>query len=169
MEWTNSIEAKTRFTLVFASIKKSDENMLLLDKQLLKFLLVGIANTLVGCGLMFILYNCFGISYWFSSACNYLTGGILSYFLNKYFTFQNKQKSLKQVIYFIVNLAICYFLAYFIAKKSVYFILSTQSEKFRDNVALLSGMCIYTALNYLGQRLIVFNHKENSTKNEALK
>jgi hypothetical protein len=34
---------------------------------------------------------------------------------------------------------------------------------------LLSGMCIYTALNYLGQRFIVFNHKENSTKNEALK
>ena len=118
---------------------------------------------------MFVLYNCFGISYWFSSACNYLTGGILSYFLNKYFTFQNKQKSLRQIILFIINLAICYFLAYFIAKKSVYFILSTQSEKFRDNVALLSGMCIYTALNYLGQRLIVFNQKENSPQNEALK
>ena len=67
MELTNSIEAKTRFTLVFASMEKSDENMLLLDKQLLKFLLVGIASTLVGCGLMFVLYNCFGISYWFSS------------------------------------------------------------------------------------------------------
>ena len=148
---------------------ESDENMLLLDKQLLKFLLVGIANTLVGCGLMFLLYNYFGISYWISSAFNYITGGILSYFLNKYFTFQNKQKSMKQIIYFIVNLAICYFLAYFVAWKSVYFILSTQSEKFRDNVALLSGMCIYTALNYLGQRLIVFNQKENSPQNEALK
>lgn len=169
MEWTNSIEAKTSVKRVFASVKKSDENMLLLDKQLLKFLLVGIANTLVGCGLMFLLYYCFGISYWISSACNYLTGGILSYFLNKYFTFQNKQKSFKQIIYFIINIAICYFLAYFVAKKSVSFILSTQSEKFRDTVALLSGMCIFTALNYLGQRLIVFNHKENSTKNEALK
>ena len=141
--------------------------MLLLDKQLLKFLLVGIANTIVGCGLMFLLYNCFGISYWISSSCNYVVGGILSYFLNKYFTFKNNQKSLKQIIYFIINLAACYFLAYFVAKKSVYHILSNQSEKIRDNVALLTGMCIYTALNYLGQRLIVFNQKENLNKNEA--
>lgn len=143
--------------------------MVFFDKHLLKFLIVGVANTIVGCGLMFLLYNCFGLSYWISSVCNYITGGILSYFLNKYFTFQNKQKSFKQIVYFVINLAICYFLAYFVAKKFVYLLLSTQSEKIRDNIALLSGMCLYTALNYLGQRLIVFNTKENLNNKEVQK
>jgi len=134
--------------------------MLLVDKKLLKFLLVGVINTLFGCGLMFLLYNCIGASYWISSACNYIVGGLISFFLNKYFTFQNKQKSYRQVVVFILNLAICYFIAYFVAKKAVYWLLESQPEKIRDNAALLVGMCLYTALNYIGQRLFVFEEKK---------
>lgn len=130
------------------------------DKKFLKFILVGIINTLIGSGLMFLLYNCFGISYWVSSAANYVIGGIFSYFLNKYFTFQNKQKSFFQIILFILNLLICYLLAYFIAKKMVYYLLQNQPLKIRDNISLFAGMLFYTALNYLGQRLIVFKFKK---------
>ncbi len=139
--------------------------MSLIDRKLLKFLFVGIINTIIGCGLMFLLYNCFNISYWIASACNYVAGGIISYFLNKYFTFKNTNKSIKQIIYFIINIALCYFIAYFLAEKSIYYILSSQSQKLKDNLALVCGMCIYTGLNYLGQRLIVFNSSEN--KNEV--
>lgn len=131
----------------------------LIDRTLLKFLMVGVVNTIVGCGLMFVLYDLFGVSYWISSACNYIAGGIVSFFLNKFFTFKNTQKSLSQVILFMLNLAVCYFLAYFVAQKAVYLFLSAASEKFRGNVALLVGMCLYTALNYLGQRLLVFRTK----------
>lgn len=138
----------------------------LIDKKLLKFLLVGIANTIVGCGIMFLLYNIAGFSYWISSACNYVAGGILSYFLNKYFTFQNKQKSIKQVILFILNLAVCYFIAYFCAKKAVYYLLANSPEKLRGNIALFSGMCLYTGLNYIGQRLLVFKSKNDNKEVE---
>lgn len=62
----------------------------LLDKTVLRFLLVGVVNTLVGAGLMFLLYNVANCSYWLSSAANYVVGGIVSFFLNKYFTFENK-------------------------------------------------------------------------------
>lgn len=41
--------------------------MLLIDEKLLRFFAVGVANTLVGAGLMFVLYNYFGASYWISS------------------------------------------------------------------------------------------------------
>lgn len=138
----------------------------LIDKKLLKFLLVGIANTIVGCGIMFLLYNVAGVSYWLSSACNYVAGGILSYFLNKYFTFQNKQKSIKQILLFIINLAVCYFLAYFCAKKAVYYLLANSTEKLRGNIALFSGMCLYTGLNYIGQRLLVFKSKNENKEVE---
>lgn len=60
----------------------------LIDKTVLRFLLVGVVNTLVGCGLMFLLYNLAGWSYRSSSAANYVAGGgVASFFLNKYFTF----------------------------------------------------------------------------------
>ena len=41
--------------------------MVLIDKKLIKFLIVGVINTLVGSGLMFLLYNLLGVSYWISS------------------------------------------------------------------------------------------------------
>ena len=56
-----------------------------IDKELFKFILVGIANTLFGTAIMFGMYNLLGCNYYVSSACNYIFGSILSYFLNKYF------------------------------------------------------------------------------------
>ena len=81
------------------------------DKKFLKFCLVGAANTLVGAGVMFLLYNVAYCSYTFSSAMNYVVGSILSYFLNKYFTFEVKEYSVKQVLRYWalwLSLPICY-------------------------------------------------------------
>ncbi|WP_298533317.1 GtrA family protein [uncultured Treponema sp.] len=130
--------------------------MKIIDAKLLKFLFVGVLNTIFGAGIMFLLYNVFGCSYWVSSVCNYVFGGILSFFLNKFFTFQNKQKSLRQIILFALTILFCYLIAYIGAKNLVYQILASQSLKIRDNAAMFIGMCIYTALNYLAQRFIVF-------------
>ena len=43
-----------------------------IDIKLLKFLIVGIVNTIVGMTIMFGLYNFLGVSYWVSSATNYI-------------------------------------------------------------------------------------------------
>ena len=109
--------------------------MNLIDQKLLKFLAVGVINTIVGAGVMFLLYNVFEVSYWISSACNYIVGGTVSFFLNKFFTFKNNQKSLKQVVLFILTLAVCYFIAYIAAKKIIYFTFSTSPEKIKGNIA----------------------------------
>lgn len=130
-----------------------------LDMTTIKFLLVGVVNTIVGTGLMFLLYNVFSVSYWISSASNYIVGSIVSYFLNKYFTFQNKEKSWKQVLVFALNITCCYLLAYGAAKPAVEYILSGAGEKVQGNVSMLVGMGLFLVLNYLGQRLIVFRHK----------
>lgn len=130
-----------------------------LDITTLKFLLVGVVNTIVGTGLMFLLYNVFSVSYWISSATNYIVGSIVSYFLNKYFTFQNQEKSWKQVLVFALNITCCYLLAYGAAKPAVEYILSGAGEKVQGNVSMLVGMGLFLVLNYLGQRLIVFRHK----------
>ena len=128
----------------------------LFDLKLLKFLIVGVINTLVGAGTMFLLYNLAHWNYWVSSACNYVAGGICSYLLNKFFTFKNKEKSLKQIIQFVVLLVICYFIAYIGAKYIIYWIFNTKSLEIKDNITMLTGEILYMGLNYLGQRLIVF-------------
>ena len=131
----------------------------LMDPTMFKFLLVGVFNTLVGCGTMFLLYNLAGCSYWLSSAANYIVGGVVSFFLNKYFTFQNHERSWKQVIRFAVNVAVCYLLAYGIAKPLTLHVLAGQPVNIQENVAMLAGMCLYTALNYVGQRFWAFRSK----------
>ena len=55
------------------------------DKTFMKFVIVGIVNTIVGTTIMFVFYNVFGLSYWISSASNYFFGSICSYILNKHF------------------------------------------------------------------------------------
>lgn len=130
--------------------------MKLIDVKLVKFLIVGVVNTAIGAGVMFLLYNQAHCSYWLSSACNYIAGGIVSFLLNKYFTFKNTQKSLRQIGLFVFNLAVCYIAAYVLAKWMIYRMFANQSENMKDNIALFLGMCIYTGLNYIGQRLVVF-------------
>lgn len=131
------------------------------DPSMLRFLLVGVVNTLVGAGIMFMLYNLAGCSYWLSSAANYIVGGVVSYFLNKYYTFKNTERSWKQVLRFALNVAVCWLLAYGIAKPLALRLLAGFDEKLQTNAAMLAGLCLYTALNYLGQRFFAFRAKED--------
>ena len=95
-----------------------------IDGTVPRFLLVGVINTLVGCGAMFLLYNLAHWSYWLSSAANYLLGGIVSFFLNKYFTFRKREWSWGQAVRFAVNVAACWLLAYGLAKPAMGALLS---------------------------------------------
>lgn len=131
------------------------------DAKLLKFLLVGVVNTLVGSAIMFGLYNFAGVNYWGASAANYILTSILSYFLNKYFTFRSQGNSLREILRFALNIAVCYTIAYGVAKPLVLRALSSTTEQVRDNVAMLVGMCLFTGLNYLGQRFFAFAEKKD--------
>lgn len=131
-----------------------------LDFTTIKFIIVGIINTMVGTSVMFILYNIFSVGYWMSSAANYIIGSIVSYFLNKYFTFQNREKSFKQIILFVINISLCYLIAYGVAKPMVAFILNQYNEKIQGNISMLVGMGLFVILNYFGQRLVVFRQSE---------
>jgi len=137
---------------------------MLFDRTLARFLIVGCINTLAGSALMFTLYNLAGFSYWTSSALNYFLTSILSFFLNKYFTFKVKHWSVKMVTAFIVTIAVSYLIAYGAAKPVIYHILGNYSQKIRDNISMITGMCLFTAINYLGQRFAAFRIKETEEK-----
>lgn len=130
------------------------------DVTAVKFILVGIVNTIVGTGIMFFLYNFCSVNYWISSASNYFVGSIVSYFLNKYFTFKSTEHSAQQIFKFIIHISVCYFIAYGVAKPMVTMFLTGIGEKVKGNVAMLVGMCLFVLLNYLGQRFYVFREKK---------
>jgi len=129
------------------------------DRKLLKFILVGVINTVVGSTIIFILFNLVGFGYWLSSACGYIFTTILSFFLNKYFTFGVRHWSAFIIVAFIATIAFSYLVAYGIARPVVNFLLHDSSQWVRENVALLTGIFLFTGINYLGQRLIVFREK----------
>lgn len=129
------------------------------DKTFFRYIMVGIANTVFGTAIMFIFYNVFHFSYWVSSASNYFFGSILSYLLNKYFTFRFHEKGWASLWRFILNILICYLIAYGIAKPLMKWLLNDCSKTVQENIAMLTGMCLFVLLNYLGQRYFTFIHK----------
>lgn len=143
----------------------------ILDSSFVRFLIVGVINTLVGTAVMFGLYNLAGlhewgkIGYWLSTIGNYTVGSVVSFFLNKHFTFKNKEKGRAVVIRFVVNIAVCMTLAYGVAQRCVEAALSGTflSEQMQGNISMLFGMVLFVILNYFGQRFFAFR-KQGETK-----
>ena len=137
---------------------------LFFDRTFLKFILVGVVNTLFGTAIMFGFYNLLHLSYWISSAANYFFGSILSYFLNKRFTFHNREKGAGTLIRFVLEISVCYLIAYGAARPLVRLLLSGATQKVRDNVAMLVGMGLFVVLNYIGQRFFAFRERKDGGK-----
>ncbi|MBQ0078846.1 MAG: GtrA family protein [Eubacterium sp.] len=128
----------------------------IVDEKTFKFIIVGICNTIVGTGLMFLLYNLAGCSYWVSSAANYIVGSILSYVLNSRFTFNYKGNNARSISRFVINIAGCWIIAYGMAKPACAYVLAAASVSIQENVAMCVGMVLFVGLNYIGQRYFVF-------------
>lgn len=134
------------------------------DPTFFRFILVGIVNTAVGYGVMFGLWNLAGLhtwgntGYWISSAANYIVGSVVSFFLNKNFTFRNQEKGSGVVLRFVLNITVCWLLAYGLAKPAVTRLLSSLSlsQQLRGNLTMLIGSGLFVILNYFGQRFFAF-------------
>ena len=134
--------------------------------QAIKFLIVGIINTIVGYGVMFFTYNLLHWNYWIASAANYIMGSICSFFLNKYFTFQAKNFNKKEVIKFIICILFCYSIGYGVARPIIRLIFQQANLSLQDNLAMIFGSGIFTVLNFFGQKFFVFTKKEQIITNE---
>ena len=121
-------------------------------QRLYRFIFVGIINTIFGTSVMFCLYNFLGCSYWISSAANYIFGSILSYILNKRFTFRHKGGVMASGVKFAVNIVVCYFIAYGAAKPAVAWLAVGASVNMRENIATVS----YTHLDVYKRQILYY-------------
>ncbi|BDF67393.1 hypothetical protein CE91St43_13650 [Oscillospiraceae bacterium] len=127
----------------------------LIDASVPKFLLVGVGNTLLSMVLMFALED---LGYWPSTAIAYVAGAVMSFFLNRRFTFKSEEAFGRSAVKFALNVAVCYVLAYGIAQPLGGLILgfTPLDAVWRERLTKLGGMGLYTILNYFGQRFFAF-------------
>ena len=133
------------------------------DRSFFLFLAVGAANTVVGAALMLVFYQWAGMGYWGSSALSYLLASVMSFFLNRRFTFASNAGLAKSAARFALNIAICYLIAYSAAKPAVQALLlrctPQVGQEVCEQAAMLFGMGLFTLLNYFGQRYGVFQKR----------
>lgn len=125
------------------------------NNELIKFLIVGVLNTIIGASIMFGAYNLMGLNYWISTSLNYIIAGAFSFFVNKKFTFKSEGKTFQKIILFTITLIFCYFVAFYLSKKMLTFI-NINNIKLKENISMVLGMVIYTILNFILQKKIVF-------------
>ncbi len=131
------------------------------DATFLKYVIVGLSTSAVGTGLMYLLYNAFGVSYWASSATNQIVAAVLVFFLNKRITFNVREWTVKLVFFYILNIAVCYAIGYGIARPLASLAFSNMGAVGQDNMAMWVGLLFYKILDYFGQRFFVFHKKLN--------
>ena len=130
----------------------------LIDSSIPKFLLVGVGNTLLSMFLMFLLE---GLGYWPSTAIAYVAGAVMSFFLNRRFTFHSDEVLWKAAVKFAVNVAVCYVVGYGLAKVLVPIPQQPNAVPviWVERLSKLVGMGLYTVLNYFGQRFFAFRSR----------
>lgn len=159
---------------------KEKVNVLWHDKRV-RFVFVGVLNTLVGYGSTFIMYLIFGIDFRNTEAANEvhvlictLTGQILgminSYFFNKYFTFRSKKKSPAETVRFFIVCGVQYAVNYFGT------LLTFNTLHWNKLLSMLVVAVVSTLVSYFGHNLFTFgkyfykNKKENKeNKDESIK
>ncbi|TQR29528.1 GtrA family protein [Campylobacter sp. MIT 99-7217] len=118
-------------------------------KELIKYCLVGILNTLVGFGVVLLL-SFLALMPELANLIGYTLGIFCSFFLNKYFTFKSKSKSHRDFLKFVFAMCIAYlinllvlFIAYRIFHINVY-------------LAQLFAALSYTLSGFLLSKFFVF-------------
>ncbi len=131
----------------------------MLSKEIGTFLIIGIINTIVGLTSVFILYDLFINNYWISTFIGNSIGMLVSYLLNKKFTFKNEGSVSSSLFKFLIVVLLCYYGSYWIGLH-----LSVTLAKiypyllqFRSEISILFGAGLYTVSNYIGQKFLVFN------------
>ena len=129
-----------------------------IDASVWRFLLVGVGNTLLSLMLMFLLE---GLGYWPSTAIAYVAGAVMSFFLNRSFTFHSDERFWPSAVKFAVNVAVCYLIAYSLAQPIAAWVLGGTGIPpiWQERLAKLGGMALYTVLNYFGQRFFAFRRR----------
>lgn len=134
-----------------------------------RFLLVGVMNTIVGLSATYLLLNALGLHYWVSTFLGNCIGAVVSYFLNKRFTFQSQASFGSSIWKFTAVILACYALSYWaglVISSQLINLVNADQAAWADNLAVLIGAGLYTISNYFGQRFFAFRTPSAQQRDE---
>lgn len=146
----------------------------LFDIKLWKFLLVGVLNTVVGEGLKAIFLATTRLGPLPAGLIATAIASVMSYFLNKYFTFKYQGDGKGAALRFTLNILICWALSNAIGLLLIYPLLThgeggwfnglrligNEKNGLADYIATYSASVLFVGFNYLGQRFFAFREKK---------
>lgn len=120
---------------------------------LVRFLIVGVANTLTGLGTMYAAMYFLGLDIVSANILGYTIGIIQSFLLNKSWTFGSNDRAVSSFLRFLLVLAVAY------SANLVTVIVTNAVFAVNPYLAQALGIFPYTAIGYLGSRFFVFRNQ----------
>ena len=134
--------------------------------QLVKYLLVGVMNTLITLAVIFVCKIYLGINPYVSNALGYLAGLINSFMWNRKWVFRSNGKMSREALHFLCGFMVCYSVQFGVVLLlnqswfgSTRYMLPFGIIITGYGVATLLGNVCYTLTNFIYNRVITFKPK----------
>lgn len=133
--------------------------------QFVKYCTVGVLNTAVCLGIIFVCKSILGIDPYLSNALGYIGGVINSFLWNRKWVFHSGGSMGREAVLFLIGFGVCYalqFLVVWIVTVSAFGSYEVEIGVFTltgYGIATLAGSVVYTVANYLYNRIFTFRKK----------
>jgi len=121
------------------------------SNRFIRFLIVGVLNTIVGYGTFAIGIYC-NLYYYTAYILSYIIGVINSYILNKKFTFKSNDKSLKEPLRFLT----VYLFSFIIGSIAIYILIDLMGTN--AYIAGLINLIFTTLISWFGHNKFSFKN-----------
>ena len=136
-----------------------------LNRPFFRFLLVGVFNTIVGLSVIAILLNVVQANYWVATFVGNGVGALVSYMLNKRFTFRSNASVFGSLWKFFAVTLVCYGLSYgagLVFSRMIAAAVPAIPASYVEDIAALLGTGLYTVSNFLGHKYFTFRSNPHS-------
>lgn len=130
--------------------------------QFIKYCLVGVLNTLLTLGVIYVCTSFFGMNLLVSNVIGYICGVTNSFLCNKQWVFQSKGGFRGEGVRFLIGFGICYLLQFWVVWMLSSSTLGTLLFKFGpivisgDGIATILGNVVYTLAFFIYNRVVTF-------------
>ena len=122
-----------------------------MKNQFLKFIIVGLFSTIINYCLFYLLLNFVNINYLVSSSCGFIAGVFGGFYLNKNWTYNDKNNKSKTLLWKYFSLYLTSLLISLIFLKITVDYIGLNPE-----IANLLAIGITTCINFIGTKFMVF-------------
>lgn len=130
--------------------------------RFIKYCMVGVLNTLLTLGVIFVCKSVLGVNPYVSNALGYIAGMLNSFLWNKKWVFRSHGRTYREALHFMMGFAICYalqFLTVWILNQSSFGDIEVSIAVFTLSgygIATLIGNVVYTVANFIYNRIVTF-------------